>query len=416
MHRAVDHVDDIKLRFCMVSTYYPPYHFGGDAIFVQSLSRALARRGHHVEVVHCEDAYNLRGARPGVEECPADGVTVHRLHSRLGALSALLTQQLGVPGPKRAALERILSRGFDVVNFHNLSLVGGLGALGMSRAAVTLYTLHEHWLLCPTHIFWKNNRQPCDTPTCLSCCIRSGTPPQVWRYGGMRDASLAHCDLLLSPSEYTARRHASAGIQAPIRVLPTYSPLAPATAPTGPGPAHPRFLFAGRVTASKGIVELLSTFADLPRLGLDVVGGGDLLETLRRDYAHCDWIRFHGPVAHDQMEAWYMNATALVLPSRAPEVFPLTLLEAMACGTPVIASDAGGSPEAVNRSGAGFVFRNDDQMRQALVALADQPGLRTALSQRARAAYETYYCEDRYVSEYLGVVEAVRRPLAKAWP
>ncbi len=40
------------LRFAMITTFYPPHHFGGDAIFVQRLAQALARRGHSVDVIY----------------------------------------------------------------------------------------------------------------------------------------------------------------------------------------------------------------------------------------------------------------------------------------------------------------------------------------------------------------------------
>ena len=54
-----------RLSFCMVTTFYPPYHFGGDAIYAYRLSNALARRGHKVTVVHSADAYRaLRRIRP----------------------------------------------------------------------------------------------------------------------------------------------------------------------------------------------------------------------------------------------------------------------------------------------------------------------------------------------------------------
>lgn len=390
-----------RMRFCMVSTYYPPYHFGGDAVFVQSLARALVRRGHHVEVVHCEDAFRLNGAPPANPDPGGDGVIVHRLRSALGPLSPLFTQQFSSPGLKRRPLEQILNRGFDVVNFHNLSLVGGLGALSMSSGAVTFYTLHEHWLICATHIFWKNNRESCRKAECFKCSLRSGKPPQLWRYGGMRASSLAHVDLLLSPSEYTARRHHEAGILAPIRALPTYSPLDPGPVTSGPGPVKPAFLFVGRITASKGIDDLVRLFARMPQFQLDVLGGGDLLSSLQKQYTGCPSIRFHGPVARPQLTRFYRDATALILPSKAPEVFPLTVLEAFACGTPAIVSDAGGSPEAVETSGAGFVFTNQEELCQAIVSLAEQPGLRERLSRLARAAFEQYYCEERYVSEYL---------------
>ena len=49
----------------MVATFYPPYNFGGDGMFVYRLSNALARRGHEVEVIHCLDAYySLESSEP----------------------------------------------------------------------------------------------------------------------------------------------------------------------------------------------------------------------------------------------------------------------------------------------------------------------------------------------------------------
>ena len=88
------------MRICMVTTFYPPYHFGGDAVFVQALARALVSEGHHVEVVHCEDAYRLQIEKASVTPSESDGVVVHRLHSPLGLLSPLITQQTGCPGLK----------------------------------------------------------------------------------------------------------------------------------------------------------------------------------------------------------------------------------------------------------------------------------------------------------------------------
>lgn len=393
----------------MVTTYYPPYNFGGDGVFVQGLARALVRQGHHVEVIHCEDAFRISGHSPGLDADAAnvhrpDGVIVHRLRSAWGPVSPLITQQFGVPGPKREALTRILARGFDVVNFHNLSLVGGLGALGMGHPALTLYTLHEHWLLCPTHIFWKNRERACDKPECLRCCLRSGIPPQIWRYTGRRAEALAQVDLLLAPSEYTARRHREGGIEAPIRVLPTYSSLTADLALPGPDPAaRPRFLFVGRVTASKGIDHLVSLFMRLPQYDLDIAGAGDLRERLQREAGQCPWIRFLGPVAHGELPAIYRRSTATILPSRAPEVFPLTILESLACGTPAIASAAGGSPEAIHQSGAGFVYQDDQGLITALHEIANRPGWRASLSQRGLEAYETYYNEQRYLADYLAI-------------
>jgi glycosyltransferase involved in cell wall biosynthesis len=393
----------------MVTTFYPPYHFGGDATFVQSLARALVRNGHHVEVVHCEDAFRIQSRHPSHDLGHDDGVVVHRLRSRFGMLSPLITQQTGVPGLKAAPLRRILDRPFDVVNFHNISLVGGPGILTMSRAPVTLYTVHEHWLMCPTHILWKNRRRACDRRECLTCSIRSGIPPQLWRYSGLVTRGLARVDALLAPSAFTARQHEGLASNVPIHVLPTFSDLDPEPLAPAVDSERPRFVFVGRVTASKGIASLLEEWASLASFDIDVVGDGDLRAELERRYRGCAHIRFLGQLPQRTLARLYQGATALVLPSLAPEVFPLTILEAMACGTPAIVHDAGGSREAIDRTGGGMVYRTREGLRDALMALAQDRNLRKAMGERARVGFEQFYTRERYLSRYLDLIADLDR-------
>jgi glycosyltransferase involved in cell wall biosynthesis len=397
------------VRFCMVTTFYPPYHFGGDATYVRALSRALAARGHTVEVVHCEDAYRLSGKEPGARSERADeSILVHRLKSRLGPLSPLITQQTGRPGLKAGALRAILKRGFDVVNFHNISLVGGPAVLELSTAPVTLYTLHEHWLLCPTHIFWKNRSKACDVKQCVRCSVRSGIPPQWWRYTGLIKRAIEHVDIFLAPSEFTAQRHRESGI-APVQVLPLFSNLDPGMPGNDIVLPAPRFLFVGRVTASKGIIELLEQFKKLTEYDLTVVGEGDLRARLERQHAGHANIRFLGKIPQDELTALYQEATALVLPSLAPETFGLSVAEAFACGTPAIVRDAGGSRELVDATGGGIVYRTDAELLHAVHRLAGDGELRAQLGRRARAGFERLYTQQRHVDAYLACIDKVRQ-------
>src|SRR5262245_56304939 len=119
----------------------------------------------------------------------------------------------------------------------------------MGNAPVKLYTLHEHWLVCPMHVLWKNRKQACDRQQCFQCCIRSGTPPQLWRYTGMLERCLRHVDALLSPSEFTAQRHREGGITCPIHVLPTFATIDPPAEPAQPqARQRPQFVYVGRLT------------------------------------------------------------------------------------------------------------------------------------------------------------------------
>ena len=65
------------LRFCMVTTFYPPSNFGGDGITVHRLANTLAEQGHHVEVAHCVDAFDM--LRPEGVAPAARTTTIRRL-------------------------------------------------------------------------------------------------------------------------------------------------------------------------------------------------------------------------------------------------------------------------------------------------------------------------------------------------
>src|SRR5262245_29088573 len=69
------------LRFAMVTTFYPPYNFGGDGMGVLRLSRALVRRGHHVTVIHDADAYEVLAHGPAPRRPAGDDIEVMTLHS-----------------------------------------------------------------------------------------------------------------------------------------------------------------------------------------------------------------------------------------------------------------------------------------------------------------------------------------------
>ena len=172
------------------------------------------------------------------DEGSDEGIVVHQLESAFGFLSPLITQLTGRPGIKSRATRATFTRSFDVVHFHNISLVGGPAVMTQSKAPVNLYTLHDHWLLCPTHVFWKNNSKPCDRPTCFSCSLASRIPPQLWRYTRLVQRSIAGVDAILAPSENTATLHrAFAAYPRPAVVLSnrtsnrTYSATRPATFP-----------------------------------------------------------------------------------------------------------------------------------------------------------------------------------------
>jgi glycosyltransferase involved in cell wall biosynthesis len=403
-------------RFCMLTTFYPPHHFGGDGIGLQHLCRALVRSGHHVTVVCDTDAYDVlrRGPMPQVDD-GRDGVEVIRLRSRFPGLSTLLTQQTGRPVVNGARIRGILERGgFDVVNFHNVSLIGGPGLLAYGGDAVKIYSAHEHWLVCPTHVLWRHNREPCTGRQCLRCSVAYRRPPQLWRFTGHLGRRLHHVDAFIAMSEFSRDKHREFGFPRPMEVVPYLLPDERTAASKTDGDTsrrRPYFLFVGRLEAIKGLDDVIPLFADMKDADLLIAGDGTHEAELRRKAAGMDNVKFLGRLTPDELEPYYRNAVALVVPSVCFETFGIILIEAFRAGIPVVARRFGPFPEIVAQSGAGYSFETSDELRAALEHMLADPAERARLAERARKAFEESWSEEVIVPRYLDVVR--RAALAK---
>lgn len=406
------------LSFCMVTTFYPPYHFGGDAAFVHRLTDALARRGHRVSVVHSVDAHTaLKGVK---REAPFDhpNVTVHRLRSRVATASSLVTYLSGKPGLKRGELESIFdSEAFDVVHFHNISLLGGPGILSYG-SGLKLYTMHEHWLVCPMHTLWKNDREPCVNPQCLRCTMAFRRPPQLWRYTGLMERELRHVDVFLAPSRSAIEAHHERGFPHPIQHLPLFVPDSAAAVPeqADPPSERPYFLYAGRLERLKGVQTLIEVFRGYDAADLLVAGEGNFGPTLRRQAAGLEHVHFIGSVDPERLRGLYAGATGLLVPSVGFEVAPLVCLEAFAQRTPVIARELGGAPETVVESGGGYTYRTEEELLGAMETLRGDPSLRQTLGERGYRAYVERWSEEAHMRSYLALIEEARGSRARDAP
>jgi glycosyltransferase involved in cell wall biosynthesis len=165
-------------------------------------------------------------------------------------------------------------------------------------------------------------------------------------------------------------------------------------------------LFSGRMIALKGIPTALKAAAMIDRSMSPTfvfAGNGDYQQwkkmavKLGIPEQHC---RFIGPVPYDQMPYLYPLASAFILPSYS-ESFPLTLLEAMASGTPVIASQVGGVPEMISPGCTGLLVppRDHSALSESIETLLCDHRLARSMCLRAR---------DRVREEFSATVMARR--------
>jgi len=394
------------LRFCMLTTFYPPHHFGGDAIGIQRLARGLVRHGHHVTVVHDVDAFeSLYTGPPRRDAGEPEGLDVIPLRSGHRKLSPLLTQQLGRPTLQAKRLRNILDDGdFDVINFHNISLMGGPGILKYGDA-VKLYMAHEHWLVCPSHVLWRHNRELCTGKQCLRCVAAYRRPPQYWRYTGLLEREGRHVDTFIAMSQFSRDKHAEFGFPYPMEVLPYFLPddEGSATPPARPQEA-PYFLFVGRLEPIKGLDDVIPVFRDYPDAELLIAGDGTYGDVLRAQAAGIERVRFLGRLTPEELAAYYAHALALIVPSVCYETFGIILIESFTHGTPVIARRIGPFPEIVEASGGGELFSNEDELKVAMRRIQSDPEHRERLSVAGKAARKRLWSESAVIPRYLDLV------------
>ena len=137
-------------------------------------------------------------------------------------------------------------------------------------------------------------------------------------------------------------------------------------------PDAPWMVFVGRIQPLKGVDVALRALAllDDPRVRLAVVGGpsgpdgeaeAEALHRLARELGIAERVQWVAPRPHEALADWYRAADVCLVPSRA-ESFGLVALEAMACGTPVVAADVGGLRSLIDHRQTGFLIEGRDPL------------------------------------------------------
>lgn len=117
---------------------------------------------------------------------------------------------------------------------------------------------------------------------------------------------------------------------------------------------------------------------------------------------------FVGKLPSSEMPNYYAAADIVVVPSIIPEAFPLTNLEAMASGKPVIASNVGGIPEVVFDGENGFLVpsRNAQRLEDAISHLLRERKLRESFGKRGQEIVRKSFTKDRMLNDYIRIIES----------
>jgi glycosyltransferase involved in cell wall biosynthesis len=177
--------------------------------------------------------------------------------------------------------------------------------------------------------------------------------------------------------------------------------------------------YVGRLVAEKGLETLLLALDQLQGVPWELllVGSGPFEAALRQKVDGMKGgrgrVRFIGYVPHEEAPRWLSTFDVLVLPSETghnwKEQFGRVLVEAMACGTPVVGSSSGEIPHVINATGGGLIFPEKDvnALTRSLILLAESPGLRRNLIERGQQSVAEFYDQRYLVRKFASIIEGV---------
>jgi glycosyltransferase involved in cell wall biosynthesis len=377
-----DSTDDPRARVLLLHNRYRAA--GGEERVVDELEALLRERGH------------------AVARCERDSAEVGALAAGRGLLRG------GLAAPEVAAAVR--AHRADVVHAHNVHPLLGWRALAAARAAGArvVLQLHNYRLFCAIGIAYRDGA-PCyachgrDTrPGVRHRCRGSLSEAAVYAAGLARQQPrlLDGADALVAVSEGQAARLAQLGLaRERLTVLPNgVRELAQDTNAAAGAYA----LAAGRLVADKGF-DMAVRAARGAAVPLRIAGAGPDEPRLRALASDGD-VRFLGRLDGAALARERRGAAVLLAPSRSDDPCPMSVVEALAGGLPVLGSDRGGLPELV---GDGAALPSEDLAAWigALRALWADPARRAAAGAAALSRARARHAPEVYYAGLMGVYE-----------
>jgi glycosyltransferase involved in cell wall biosynthesis len=281
-----------------------------------------------------------------------------------------------------------------------------------------IQTLHNYRLLCPGGNFFRAGR-PCED--CITGNFWQGAVHGCYRNSRSETAAVAlmlsvhHAnktwtemvDCYIVLTTFSRSRYLKAGFpENKVQVKPNFVDPDPGVRAAKGSYA----LFAGRLDREKGVPTLLKAWLRLPQSHtLRIVGNGvcrpeaEAFAKLHPNVELLDWL------AHNQVFDQIKGARFLVFPSEWYENLPLIIIEAFACGVPVIASALGAMQEVVEHGRTGLLFRpgDADDLARTISWAWDHPEYMDRIAENVRAEYEAKYSAVANYRQLMNIYEEV---------
>jgi len=364
------------------------YRFrGGEDRYVEILTEVLKQHGHQV---------------------------IHFLNDSRSILEFSFLQKCMIPfqlihsaGANRRLERLVREEKPDLAVTHNLFPLFSLSLLKVlkKRDIPILKRLENYKFLCLNGLFLRNNFQVCEVckhgnffPGIIHRCYQRsffnslGIALSEFIHRRLRTV-IRTTDLFLATSKFVQDKFVEAGFpREKIIVHPNFLDFPPLDAPSQ---AEDYAVYVGRLSEEKGLWTLLKAFKNLINIKLRILGEGPLQKELK-EFARLHQMKhvtFEGYIDGPSKREMVKKALFLVFPSECYESFGYSIIEAYACGVPVVASDIGGARELVeeNRTGCLFEPGNPQSLQNQIQSLLISQDRLLLMKQEALNRAKTLY-------------------------
>lgn len=311
----------------------------------------------------------------------------------------------------------------EIVHVHNtLPLVSYSTYYAAKKEGCKLVqTIHNFRLVCPNALFYRDGHI-CED--CLKKGLHHGVKHSCYRGSKAQTAMVALSlklhrllgtfkkpDAYIALTAFNKEKISSVVKPEKIFIKPNYLALTENSAETSDSssaalqevfdvaPPFSYYIYASRLENVKGIFVLLEAFRNLPDETLLLLGTGPDEDNVKAflEKHHMNNVKCLGFTPHDNTLALLKQAKALIFPSLWYEGFPMTIVESLACGTPVIASDTPNLTETIRsgENGYSFLTGSSEELCKVLKAFSSlSEEETTALKKNARKTYESRFTEE----------------------
>lgn len=329
------------MKILLANKFY--YRRGGDCIYTLNLEQLLMKHGHDVAVFAMQYPENEKSEWSKYWPKNMSKVDV-------------FTRPFGDKEVRREFGRLLEDFKPDVVHLNNIhtQLSPVISKMAHEKGVKVVWTLHDTKLVCPCYTCTRDGKW------CTECftdkravirhrCMPGGLPGAIIGYREIKkwnkNVLQEYVDLFLPPSQFMMDTCVAGGYSPEkFRVLCNFIDVSKVQNPSFKKGDY--YVFLGRLTSVKG-VETLCKAAALLDKKLIIIGGGELEEILRKEYALCRNIEFKGQMQWDEFRPILEGARFMVLPAEWSENNPLTVIESQSLGTPVLGARIGGIPELI---------------------------------------------------------------------